>query len=86
MHTAVCNGSVTLAAAQASFLNAGEAGPLATPAPVTAPPTTAPPAPASPQVAHPGAFCDAGQTGVTDRGTPMVCGPASDGRNRWHAA
>jgi hypothetical protein len=80
MHTAVCNGSVTLAAAQASFLNGGEAGPPATPAPMTAPP-----APASRQVVHPGAFCDGGQTAVTDRGTPMVCGPASDGRNRWNA-
>jgi hypothetical protein len=90
MHSAVCNGTVTLAAAQASFLDGGEAGPPATAPPATAPPTSpptaAPPVPASPQVVHPGAFCDAGQTGVTDRGTPMVCGPASDGRDRWHAA
>jgi hypothetical protein len=86
MHTAVCNGSVTLAAAQARFLTGSEAGPPATAPPPTQPPTTAPPAPASPQVVHPGAFCDEGQTGVTDRGTPMVCGPASDSEDRWHAA
>lgn len=36
-------------------------------------------------VVHPGAFCSwVGDTGVTDRGAAMVCGPASDGRNRWH--
>ncbi|MEU6113408.1 PASTA domain-containing protein [Streptomyces sp. NPDC047117] len=36
---------------------------------------------------HPGAFCSpAGATGVTTAGTPMVCGPASDGRNRWHSS
>ncbi|MFG2717925.1 PASTA domain-containing protein [Streptomyces sp. NPDC048416] len=36
---------------------------------------------------HPGSFCaPAGATGVTTAGTPMVCGPGSDGRNRWHAA
>src|SRR5664279_591551 len=37
-------------------------------------------------VVHPGAFCKpAGATGATVHGTPMVCGPASDGRNRWHS-
>jgi hypothetical protein len=35
---------------------------------------------------HPGAFCaPEGAHGVTVAGTPMVCGPASDGRNRWHS-
>lgn len=35
---------------------------------------------------HPGAFCaPEGQHGVSVAGTPMVCGPASDGRNRWHS-
>ncbi|UGQ11963.1 hypothetical protein LO772_35290 [Yinghuangia sp. ASG 101] len=35
---------------------------------------------------HPGAFCaPAGATGVSSTGKPMVCGPASDGRNRWHS-
>jgi hypothetical protein len=87
MHAAVCNGSMTLADAQASFLNGSEAGPPATQPPMTPPLASAPPTPAaSPQVVHPGAFCTAGQTGVTTRGTPMVCGPASDGRDRWHAA
>ncbi len=34
---------------------------------------------------HPGSFCSPpGATGVTKAGTPMVCGPGSDGRNRWH--
>ncbi|MEW2131575.1 hypothetical protein [Streptomyces sp. NPDC005435] len=37
-------------------------------------------------VVHPGAFCaPAGARGVTQAGTSMVCGPASDGRNRWHS-
>lgn len=35
---------------------------------------------------HPGAFCSPPATGVTEAGTPMVCGPAADGRNRWHHA
>ncbi|MFD3678275.1 hypothetical protein [Streptomyces sp. NPDC058613] len=31
-----------------------------------------------------GSFCaPAGSTAVTSAGTPLVCGPASDGRNRW---
>ncbi|WP_026248696.1 PASTA domain-containing protein [Streptomyces sp. LaPpAH-108] len=37
-------------------------------------------------VVHPGSFCSpAGARGVTQAGTAMVCGPASDGRNRWHS-
>ena len=36
---------------------------------------------------HPGAFCSPpGATGRTTAGTAMVCGPAADNRNRWHAA
>ncbi|MER6088041.1 PASTA domain-containing protein [Streptomyces bluensis] len=36
---------------------------------------------------HPGSFCSSpGAAGVTGAGTPMVCGPGSDGRNRWHSA
>lgn len=36
---------------------------------------------------HPGSFCSPpGAAGVTEAGTPMVCGPGSDGRNRWHSA
>lgn len=35
---------------------------------------------------HPGSFCSPpGATGVTKAGTPMVCGPGSDGRNRWRS-
>jgi hypothetical protein len=102
MHTAVCTGSLTLTDAQARFLivsappatAAPATEPPATEPPATEPPATAPPAtepppaPApSPQVVHPGAFCaPAGATGITTAGTAMVCGPASDGRNRWHAA
>ncbi|MEU6809786.1 PASTA domain-containing protein [Streptomyces sp. NPDC046831] len=38
-------------------------------------------------VVHPGSFCSpAGATGVTEAGTPMICGPGSDGRNRWHSS
>ncbi|WP_399892144.1 PASTA domain-containing protein [Streptomyces sp. BBFR51] len=38
-------------------------------------------------VVHPGSFCSpAGATGVTKKGTPMVCGPGSDGRDRWHSS
>jgi hypothetical protein len=53
------------------------------PPPAPARTTQAPPAGA---VVHPGAFCaPEGARGVTDKGTAMVCGPASDGRNRWHS-
>ena len=88
MHAAVCNGSVSLADAQASFLSGNEAGPPVTAPPLTEPSTTAPSAPdGSPRVVHPGAFCaPVGATGITTTGTAMVCGPASDGRDRWHAA
>jgi hypothetical protein len=50
-------------------------------------PTTTNHAPIDEGVVHPGAFCaPEGASGHTDRGTAMVCGPASDGRNRWHHA
>lgn len=36
---------------------------------------------------HPGSFCSQpGATGVSKAGTPMVCGPGSDGRNRWRSS
>ncbi|MDT0401981.1 Stk1 family PASTA domain-containing Ser/Thr kinase [Streptomyces edwardsiae] len=36
---------------------------------------------------HPGSYCSPpGATGVTKAGTPMVCGPGSDGRNRWRSS
>lgn len=34
---------------------------------------------------HPGSFCSGG-TGVTTKGTPMVCAEGSDGRMRWKSA
>jgi hypothetical protein len=96
LHARVCNGSIGLADAQAQFTslatpsNAPPTAPAATSPPATEPPPTAAPAPEPPapaaQVVHPGAFCaPAGARGVTTAGTAMVCGPASDGRNRWHA-
>ena len=63
---------------------------LAMPAPASAYPTDIPPERAPKQV-----FLDVGDaavvalddaTGVTTAATAMVCGPASDGRNPWHAA
>ncbi|BDH07084.1 hypothetical protein HEK131_43110 [Streptomyces seoulensis] len=37
-------------------------------------------------IVHPGSYCaPAGATGVTRAGTSMVCGPGSDGRNRWRS-
>lgn len=50
----------------------------------TAPAPAPAPAPQS-NVVHPGAFCSGG-TGITTKGTPMVCAPGSDGKNRWRSA
>jgi hypothetical protein len=95
MHASVCNGGITLTLAQGMFTAYAwqSTAASATAVPATAPPTAAPattPPPAqtpSQQIVHPGAFCaPAGATGVTTAGTMMVCGPASDGRNRWHSA
>ncbi len=83
-------------AAYAKYYGIAVVYPTQAPAPVYTPPPPAytPPAPVYTQpapapagnVVHPGSFCaPQGATGVTDRGTPMVCGPASDGRNRWHS-
>lgn len=49
------------------------------PSPVTSAP------PPEPNTVHPGAFCSPlGATGVTSRGTPMVCSDSTkDGRPRW---
>lgn len=83
----------------AYHLFVGPGGGGAPPAPASAPdpapaPSAAPvPAPApAPSgagdqgVVHPGAFCaPVSATGHTDRGTAMVCGPASDGHDRWHS-
>ncbi|SEB37134.1 Protein of unknown function [Paramicrobacterium humi] len=60
----------------------------APPAPKPAPPAPKPAPPANPSVVHPGSFCStAGATGVTKKGTPMVCKTtSSDSRLRWRAA
>ena len=91
LHVRVCDGRVSLARAQriialgwVTFYNQNL---KAKPNPKA---TTNPPPPPSPPpdegVVHPGAFCSPpGATGHTSKGTPMVCGPASDGRDRWHS-
>lgn len=36
---------------------------------------------------HPGSYCSTpGAVGVTANGTPMVCAPGSDGKDRWRSA
>jgi hypothetical protein len=85
LHARVCDGQMSLAHAQqiialhwVSFYKQN-LKPKPPPPPPSGPPYEG--------VVHPGAFCSpAGATGVTTAGTPMVCGPASDGRNRWHSA
>jgi hypothetical protein len=59
-----------------------------TPVRTRAPVTTHAPAPAPSGIVHPGAFCSsAGATGVTSRGTPMICRTTStDSRLRWRSA
>ncbi|WP_229663311.1 HNH endonuclease family protein [Microbacterium album] len=62
----------------------------AQPAPAQPEPAPAPPEPPAPvpQTVHPGSFCSSeGATGVTNRGTAMVCKTtAEDSRLRWRAA
>ena len=68
------------------------APPFVAPAPAPTPPPVAPPPAAPPPqilpIVHPGAFCaPAGATGVTNKGTPMVCRTSpTDSRNRWRSA
>ena len=96
LHARVCGGSITLASAQriialdwVTYYNQN-LKPKPTPKPAPPVVTPAPPvAPAAPYlgVVHPGSWCaPAGATGVTVKGTPMVCGPASDGTDRWHSS
>jgi hypothetical protein len=65
--------------------------PYVPPAPAYTPPKTTepvyvPPKPSGGTV-NPGSFCSSpGATGVTKKGTPMVCGIGSDGRDRWVSA
>ena len=92
LHARICDGRVSLARAQriialdwVSFYKRTVA-PKPKPKPAPTPPTT-PSGPPDQGVVHPGAFCSPeGATGHTTAGTPMVCGPASDGRDRWHHA
>ena len=101
LHQLVCDGSVTLAAAQHAIATnwwAAYTTYLATPAPsLPAPPAPVTSPASSPSrssgggglpVVHPGAFCsDAGARGVTTLGTPMTCKTtASDSRLRWRSA
>ncbi len=83
LHVRVCDGRVSLARSQRIIaldwvgFYKRNLEPKPKPKPPAGPPDEG--------VVHPGAFCSpAGATGHTVAGTPMVCGPASDGRNRWH--
>jgi hypothetical protein len=73
--------------------------PKPAPKPAPAPPPVLVPEPADPPAnddsgglpsvgtVHAGSFCSpAGSTGLSSTGKPMVCGPGSDGKNRWHGA
>jgi hypothetical protein len=73
------------AAAQAAQQAAKPAPAPAAPAPVAPAPAPVAPAPAAPSYVTPGAFCSGG-TGVSKTGKPMICAPATDGRNRWQGA
>ncbi|NMM91224.1 hypothetical protein B2J88_44150 [Rhodococcus sp. SRB_17] len=65
--------------------------PYVPPAPAYTPPKATepayvPPAPSGGTV-HPGSYCSSlGATGVTTKGTAMVCGIGSDGKKRWKSA
>lgn len=95
LHARVCDGRMSLATAQrivalnwVSFYNQNLT-PRPTPAPSPQAPQPSQPAQPPPDegIVHPGAFCSPeGATGHTTAGTPMVCEPASDGRDRWRSA
>lgn len=91
LHERVCDGRMLLSHAQrivargwVSFYNQRiKPKPRPRPAPRPAPPTSAP----DEGTVHPGSFCSPqGATGHTTAGTPMVCEPASDGRDRWQSS
>jgi len=90
LHARVCDGRVSLARAQriialdwVSFYKQN-IKPKPKPKP---PPPPSQPSPPDEGLVHPGAFCaPEGATGHTTAGTPMVCEPASDGRDRWQHA
>jgi hypothetical protein len=96
LHAHVCDGQMSLASAQRivalDWVSFYDQNLKPKPKPPTPPPpsTPQPPPSSSPPdegVVHPGAFCSPeGATGHTTAGTPMVCEPASDGRDRWRSA
>ena len=91
LHSRTCDGRVSLARAQriialdwVSFYKRNVAP---KPKPKPPPPPQTPSGQPDEGIVHPGAFCSPeGATGHTTAGTPMVCGPASDGRDRWQHA
>ncbi len=88
LHARVCGNRMSLSRAQriialgwVSFYKSTLVKPKPESRPTPPPPSTAAPYEGT---VHPGAFCTPqGATGETSAGTPMVCEPASDGRNRW---
>lgn len=61
--------------------------PTYTPPPAPAPAYTAPAPQQSSGTVHPGAYCATpGATGVTTKGTPMVCVGEGGGKGRWKSA
>jgi hypothetical protein len=92
LHARVCNGRISLASAQrivavawVSFYNDHlKPPPKPRPSHPSNPQPQPPSSPPDEGTVHPGAFCSPeGATGHTSAGTPMVCEPASDGRDRW---
>ena len=95
LHARVCDGRMLLAPAQrivaldwVSFYNQNvKPQPKAPPPPPSSPPPPPSTSPPDEGTVHPGAFCSPeGATGHTTAGTPMVCEPASDGRDRWQSS
>jgi hypothetical protein len=88
LHLRVCDGRMSLSRAQRvialGWVTFYKQHVKPKPKPPPPPPAPPPPPPPYEGVVHPGAFCSPpGATGVTTKGTPMVCGLASDGRYRW---
>jgi hypothetical protein len=93
LHNKVCDHAMSLARAQrivaldwVHYYKTVVNPPKPKPKPKPPKPTPTP-TPPDEGVVHPGSFCSPeGATGHTSKGTLMVCGPASDGRDRWHHA
>lgn len=89
LHTLVCDGQMKLARAQSVIALDWVSYYKQNLKPKPKPPAPPPPSSSPPDegVVHPGAFCSPeGATGHTSAGTPMVCEPASDGRDRWRSS